>query len=174
MEIYKDIIGYDGLYQISNLGNVKSLCQKSERVMKLGLSTAGYSQANLKSNKKAKSVSVHRLVAKHFIPNDNDTLEVNHKNGIKTDNRVENLEWVTRSQNIQHSYDTGLKKYRPLHYKGKFGSEHNRSIKVMCIENGIIYGSISEAGRMCGISMSGVHLSLTKKIPIKGKRFVSI
>ena len=81
------------------------------------------------------------------------------------------MEWNTKSENNQHAYDTGLKKYKPLHYKGKFGSEHNRSKKAVCIETGDVFGSMSEAERFYKISQSSVSWSIKYKKPIFGMHF---
>lgn len=115
--------------------------------------------------------TVHRLIAITFIPNPENKKTVNHKFGIKTDNRVSELEWATSGENNQHAYDTGLKKYRPLHYKGKFGKDHNRSIAVICNETGIEYGSMSEAERELGWGQGGVKWSMKFNRPIFGKTF---
>lgn len=112
---------------------------------------------------------VHRIIASTFLPNPKE--QVNHKNGVKSDNRLENLEWVTRSENMLHMYSTGLKKYRPLHYKGKFGFEHNRSKAVVVKETGLCFGSMSEAGRNLGIDISSVSWSIKYKKPIFGMHF---
>ena len=105
-EIWRDIAGYEGLYQVSNCGRVKSF-YRGGRILKQSLKR-GYMFVELYLNTNGKIHIVHRLVAQAFIPNPLNKLEVNHINGIKTDNRVENLEWVTRSENEQHAYDTGL------------------------------------------------------------------
>ena len=130
-----------------------------------------YLIVSLEVNGKQKMFSVHRLVAKYFVANPNNYPEVNHKDGVKTNNDYRNLKWVTRSENMQHMYDTGLKKYRPLHYKGKFGSDHNRSKKVKCVETGRVFGSMSEAGRELNMDSSSVSWSVRHKKPIYGMHF---
>jgi len=114
-EEWKEIIGYEGLYLISNLGRCKSLGinksnrWKTERLLKPSKNCEYYSYV-LYKNQKAKYYLIHRLLALHFIPNIQNKPEVNHINGIKSDNRIENLEWVTRSENNKHGFDIGLHK----------------------------------------------------------------
>ena len=106
MEIWKDIKEFEGLYQVSNLGNIKSLNYrgtKTEKLLKLVPNKIGYINVQLCKNGKPKPYYVHRLVATHFINNEENKNEVNHINMIKTDNRVKNLEWCTKSENIIHS-----------------------------------------------------------------------
>ena len=79
---------------------------------------------------------------------------VNHKDGNKLNNDLSNLEWCTKSYNVKHSYDSGLKKYRPLHYKGKFGKDHNKSIPIVC--DGIEYEGYSDASRKLNIIPSTI------------------
>lgn len=111
-EIWKDIDGYEGLYQVSNLGNVKSLTNRSnhkeEKILKLN-TNGKYYLVNICKNTKKKTLLIHRLVAKAFIDNPNNLPQINHINGNKLDNRVENLEWCTCRENIIHSIKTGLR-----------------------------------------------------------------
>jgi hypothetical protein len=104
---------YEGLYQISNIGMVKSFPRKHTNggLLKSYLLSNGYHRIVLCKNSVPKAYSVHRLVAQTFIPNPLNLPEVNHKNGIKTDNRVENLEWCTRKNNSLHASKHNL--YHP-------------------------------------------------------------
>lgn len=110
-EIWKDVKGYEGLYQVSNLGKVKSLPKVGsvkENILKNFIKDQGYLAVTVSKNDKRKTYLNHRLLAISFIPNPENKLEVNHKNGIKDDNRVDNLEWCTHSENIKHAYDNNL------------------------------------------------------------------
>ena len=101
-EIWKDISGYEGLYQISNLGNVKSLNYSrtgKERILKPGTDKDGYLLVTLYKNRNKRPFKIHRLVAKAFIPNPDNKSDVNHKDENKTNNCVDNLEWMTRMKN---------------------------------------------------------------------------
>ena len=100
MEIYKDIQGYKGIYQISNLGNVKSLL--SNKILSKRKNSNGYILYALFKDKKRKEFYEHILLAKYFIDNNFNYNVVNHINGIRNDNRIENLEWCNQSENISH------------------------------------------------------------------------
>jgi len=114
-EVFKDITNYEGLYQVSNLGNIKSLsreifnCGRAKRkitkeiLLKQSIVSLKYYYVSLNNKGVSKTFSVHRLVANAFLKKDIKKNYVNHINEIKTDNRVENLEWTTHKENIRHS-----------------------------------------------------------------------
>ena len=111
-EIWADIEGYKGDYQISNYGRVKSFCTGKERILKPEQNGTGYLNIKLVSGKKHKHFYIHILVANAFIPNPDNLPEVNHKFGIKFDCYFENLEWITPGGNNKHAYDIGLRKQK--------------------------------------------------------------
>jgi len=110
MEIWKDIEGYEGLYQISNLGRIKSLRFNREKILKYSTNCDGYNHIILRNHNSIRTNhSIHRLVCLAFIENTEDKKEVNHINGLKSDNRLINLEWCTHSENQKHAIRIGLK-----------------------------------------------------------------
>jgi predicted XRE-type DNA-binding protein len=121
MEIFKDVKGYEGFYQVSNLGNVRSLERKvahrkkgywqvlKERILKPGNNGKGYLYLTFRKEGEAKNQTIHRLVANAFLDNPENKRCVNHKDGNKLNNKVSNLEWNTHIENMQHAYKTGLR-----------------------------------------------------------------
>lgn len=120
-EIYLPVVGYEGSYEVSNLGNVKALRghKRGERVLKTYLSRHGYLLVHPCTNGVSRGKRVHRLVAEAFIPNPDNLPQVNHINGIKTDNSVGNLEWVTASENMTHAVSLGLISRKRLPFCGR-------------------------------------------------------
>ena len=145
-EEWRDVVGYEGLYMVSNIGNVKSLKRTakskngsirtvSEKLRKIDKNKSGYLMVILNKEGKRKGMKIHRLVADAFIKNPYNLPQVNHRNEIKSDNRVENLEWCTQD------------------YNNKYGTRTERtSKKVKCLETGKIYPSLSEVQRQFGFS----------------------
>ena len=148
MEEWRDIKGYEGRYQVSNLGRVKSLKDRygnyREKILNPRNSIQGYLDISLYKNGVSKRFKVHRLVAEAFISNINNYSQVNHKDENKQNNRVENLEWCTSKYNA--NYGTRNKRHSEK-MKGKNkGSKNGRSRKVQCITTGKKFNTIKEAG----------------------------
>lgn len=108
MDKWKDIKNYEGLYKISSLGEIKNLKHKKEKEVKQVLQKTGYLKVILIKDKKPKAFYVHRLVAQAFIPNIENKSQVNHKDGNKQNNNINNLEWNTPKENVKHAYKNGL------------------------------------------------------------------
>ena len=168
-EIWKDIKGYEGRYQVSNLGNVLSLHYHKTKIAKnlvLKPTKLGYLTVNLMDDTGfVKAKKVHRLVAEAFIPNPERKPQVNHLSGDKTDNRVENLEWCTMSENMKHRCNV-LNIKPPKNGLGKFGKLNGWSRSVLQIKNGIVireYDCLAEAERATGISYSNISTVCGKK-----------
>lgn len=150
-EIWKPIIGHEGRYEISNHGRVKSLARIGkcgryktayfkELIMKPGLSGINgfkYYTANLRDNGQDRRIKVHRLVAIHFIDNPDNKPWINHKDLDKLNNHVDNLEWCTAKENMQHAYDMGAK-------KKMFGSDNGESKLILDTQTGIYYDCVKD------------------------------
>lgn len=128
LEFWKDIEGYEGLYQVSNVGQVKSL--KRNKILKSGKTKKGYLQISLYKDGKRKLFLIHRLVAAAFLPNEEELPQVDHVNGNKTDNRASNLQWISHVENLR---------------KKEIGIAIPR--RVQCIETGEIFESVAAAAR---------------------------
>ena len=157
-EIWKDIKGYEGLYQVSNLGRVKRLRFinkntniEKERIKSQKIRKDGYLEVALYKNGKGKSIQVHRIVAKTFIPNIENKAQVNHIDGNKKNNNVSNLEWVLGSENMIHSarqLRNNVRKINQYDLDGRYLATYS-SITIAGEINGIRESSIANvlAGR---------------------------
>ena len=117
-EEWKDVVGYEGLYEVSNMGQVKSLI--TNRILKSGINSAGYLHVTLCSKGKHTTTQLHRLVLKHFSSTPKNNQQCMHKDNNKQNNQIYNLKWGTQSENTQDAYDTGRIKLR-------YGCAHHRS-----------------------------------------------
>ena len=145
-EEWRDIRGYEGLYQVSNLGRVKSLRnnhgQFREKILKICSNKLGYSYINLYKEGENKKCLVHRLVALHFIDNPNNYKEINHKDENKQNNIIDNLEWCTREYN--NNYGTRTQRASENHADFS-GYNHPQARKVKCITTDKEFSCIKEA-----------------------------
>ena len=148
IEIWKDVKGFEGIYKLSNLGNVKRIIfktgvntkYKNDYTLKPLDNGLGYFRIKLTKNNISKRYMLHRLIAEAFIPNEENKRCVNHINGNKKDNSIQNLEWCTHKENTIHAVKNGLFKVN--------AKQHINSKKVLNIDTGFIYDSIAHASRV--------------------------
>ena len=177
-EIWKDVVGYEGLYQVSNLGRVKSIahkvrCRGGFRTLPTKLMSPQtdkkknfYYFVRLHKNGVAKSYFVHRLVAVAFIDNPNNLPQINHKDGNKRNNNVNNIEWCTASENSHHAFTTGLSTPTISHYRGvqAFRFSDNSFVGE--------YKSQHEAAKILGLNVAHICSNLHGRCEhIKGYYF---
>jgi len=150
-EIWKEITDFEN-YEVSNFGNIRSLIDSHNKIREFPLlrkqqkQKTGYLYIGLSKNNKIYTKLVHRLVAKAFIENSNNKPDINHINGIKTDNRVQNLEWATRTENQIHAYKIGLQKiqYGEKTSQAKLNGEQVIQIKKLRKETSLTLKQIAK------------------------------
>ncbi len=174
MELWKDIKGYEGKYQISSYGRVKSLARITknnhkipERILNTTtrLTKDGYCRVTLIGKKsRTHDYRVHRLVAEAFIPNPNNKSTVNHIDGNKKNNHVDNLEWNTREENMQHAYKHKLKKAMQGNLNGnaKLTLEQVRSIREEYVYESKEHGTVALAKKY-GVTNRTIGLIVNNK-----------
>lgn len=141
--IWRDVIGYEGLYQVSDQGKVRN--RKRRRNLRPNTKKDGYCQVTLSKDGAVSYYMLHRLVAIAFLPNPDGLPQVNHKNGKKQDNRLVNLEWCSASENQQHRYKV-------------LGKTETCNKSVMCTDTGEIYPSVRAAAAASGAHPSAVSM----------------
>lgn len=170
-EIWKDVVGYEGLYQVSNYGRVKSLNYNrtgQERIMSPRHTKNGYLELLLYKDGKRKQHQTHRLVAKAFIPNPDNKPYLDHINTIRTDNRTDNLRWVTHKENCNNPLT------KEQHRISSIGNQSGNK-KVFC--EGTIYNSATQCALHYNVNRSTMHnwLNGSSKMPtdfqVKGLRY---
>lgn len=187
-EIWRPVQGYEGSYEVSNLGKVRSLDRvihyqdgstrnRKGKVLKPCVDISGYAIVYLAHRGHQSAKFVHRLVANCFLLNADSTLEVNHKDGNKSNNCVENLEWCTHRENILHAFQTGLHSKPSIDYmkviskKGARASAAKSSIPVICETDGLAFVSQNSADRYYGYYPGSVCDAIKRNKSFKGNRF---
>ena len=163
-EIWKDVEGFEGLYMVSNLGNVKSLNYRhknEEHLLKLSINKYGYHFVGLHSNGITKNFLVHRLVAKAFIENSNNLPLVNHKDENKLNNNFENLEWCTQEYNLNYSLNRRGRQKQQRKYKlhtKHTPSKYFQRVFQKNLRGEIVseYSTVSEASRVNKMSLKSL------------------
>lgn len=169
-EIWKPVVGYEGLYEVSNLGKVKSLPRKyfnrnrytKEQILSTWVDAYGYKRVKLTNKTDGKSTKIHRILCEAFLPNPENKPYINHKDGNKLNNSLENLEWCTPAENIQHAYDSGLmpRKYGEENPVSKLSYKDIEQIRILRKTRGYTY---KELGEMFGVSSSQIGKIVNKR-----------
>lgn len=184
MEIWKSVADYEGLYEVSSLGRVRSLDKivpkwdgtrlLKGRILKGGITQFGYHKIILTKNKHRQTIFVHRLVAEAFLENDNPNIktQVNHIDGNKLNNKMGNLEWVSASENIKHAFSIGVKKVskKQTDTITKLGKNSNKRVLQLGLDGHIIkeWHSITEASKTLNINMSSISMCCHGKRNLAG------
>ena len=165
-EKWKNVEGYNGLYKISNTGRIVSYKKGKPYELAPYSNNRGYLAIGLSDGLVRRRYTMHKLVARHFIPNPENKPQVNHKDGDKHNNHVDNLEWVTQSENIQHSYKIGLRTYNSeIYHKNKYNEQKKVGIIAINLETleSFHFQSINEAARQLDCNKGNIRHVLNGK-----------
>lgn len=186
--VWLPIKGYEGEYEVSNLGKVRSLARviicsdgtarrRKGKTLKPHVASPGYCTVYLAHNGHQSAKFVHVLVANAFLPKPDYKVEVNHKDGNKENNCVENLEWCTHKENIAHAFATGLHSIplsahmKTIGAKGSRVSAQRSSIAVICENDGLSFVSQNAADRYYGYYPGSVCDAIKRNKPFRGRKF---
>lgn len=183
MEIWKDVVGYEGLYQVSSEGRVRSVehvdflgRRQKEKIRRVTLNKNGYAYVNLRKDNLIKNKLVHRIVAEAFLPNPKNLETVNHKNEVKTDNRVVNLEWMTIGDNLR--YGTHVERATknkpdmsgPRHHnygrRGAAAHTHKGKVTAISVSDPTVileFDTAATAARALGIYSGAINSAISGK-----------
>ena len=182
MEEWRDVVGYEGKYQVSNLGNVRSIDRtfinacgvivtRKGSILKPRFNRCGYMRVTMHKDGKVNTEVIHRCVAEAFIPNNKNLPQVNHKDGNKRNNSVSNLEWCTASENMHHAAQKGLRNNALEYAKSK-----RKAVIATNIETGekTLYKSVHEAEKVFGRHVTNVLSGLRNKTKGHTFKFVNV
>ena len=161
-EVWKDVVGFEGVYKVSNKGNVRSVARKDSigrkcggRMLKPGYDKDGYLRVNIYKNGKQKTRFIHRLVAGAFVPNPNGYSEINHRDENKVNNKLSNLEWCDAKHNVNY----GTRNTR-------VSQKLSKKVRAVNVETGeiVTFSSVKEAEKKVTITYPKLVEELTKAV----------
>ena len=164
-EVWKPVVGYEGLYEVSNLGNIKSLHKRHNgNLLTPQKSHNGYLRVTLWKGNRKKVKRVHRLVAEAFLLNENNYEQINHKDGNKENNSISNLEWCSAKHNMMHAVEKGLHRGTRNH------PAKSKPVDMFSIDGEFIctYPSMKEAERQTGAFRSSIYACCHGKVNAAG------
>jgi hypothetical protein len=169
MEIWKDIIGYEGSYQASSHGRIRGLNRTlpdgrkwKGKILSVSINENGYYLVVLVKNGKQKTWSVHRLIAKTFLPNPNNLPQINHIDANKLNNKINNLEWISIKDHQKHSSENGLKCHGEKHHDARLTKGQVLEIRQLYVPKSRKYGSVA-LSRKYNIGVSSILKIIKRK-----------
>lgn len=168
-EIFKDIKGYETDYMITSFGRVYS--KITNRFLRTSKHKCGYLKASLSKDGKTRTFLVHRLVASNFLDNPDNLPEVNHKDGNKENNHIDNLEWVSTSVNTKHAYENNLSGFKDMVLENLRKINEQTSYKKIILKKGnefFEFSSVGKAADFFGLKRDNITRAIRKKHKVAG------